>query len=326
MTRAEHGARRPPVTAAGRSPPVPPRLGGPWTCPPADVGAPPSGPTPRGPEPRGRDMEPFILPFAPEDLYRHVADRPGDPLPAPLDEAYVLLAGPGAAPASPPGAGDLLVRIAVGGAEVAEVTADDLQENDFARRVLDGDGRVPDGLALLRPRAGTDGNGDGGGASRDRTPVTVDADAAVPPFATAVRAAITAALLTPKQSAAAITWTTTNHDARSGVLPSEIATALDSYVDAAATHLAIQTFNAANPTAPVALGSGAVDAVLVERIHQFQRKVFADPAQHDGFAGQATLDALGLIARGGSFHDANQSNAAAQDVLNAHAAQVSSLS
>jgi len=54
--------------------------------------------------------------------------------------------------------------------------------------------------------------------------------------------------------------------------------------------------------------------------------VFADPAQHDGFAGQSTLDALGLIDRGGTFHNANQVNAPAQAVLNAHAAQISTLS
>jgi hypothetical protein len=130
-------------------------------------------------------------------------------------------------------------------------------------------------------------------------PVLVDSAAAVPPFDTAERAVVLEPLLTPAESASAVAWSTANHPAVSGIALADINAALGDYVDAAAVQAAILRLNTLDPARPIDATSPLTAPVVVECVHQFQRKCYLDPHQHDGKAGESTLDSLGLIARTG---------------------------
>ncbi|MGO9353331.1 MAG: hypothetical protein ACLP3C_21795 [Mycobacterium sp.] len=130
-------------------------------------------------------------------------------------------------------------------------------------------------------------------------PVPVDSTAAVPPFDIAERAVVLEPLLTPAQSASAVAWSTASHPAVSGIALADINAALGNYVDAAAVQAAILRCNALDPTHPIDASSPLIAPVIVECVHQFQRKCYLEPNQHDGKAGESTLDSLGLIARTG---------------------------
>ncbi len=157
----------------------------------------------------------------------------------------------------------------------------------------------------------------------DRTPVPVDAAAAVPPFDPAERAAVAEPLLSARESARAVSWNNSMHPAVSGVTLDEIRDALRSYVDAAAVQAAIGRRNQRDPASALDASTQATDAVLIECVHQFQRKCYSEQRKHDGLAGQSTLDSLGLIKRAGSgFHGGVRSNATAQQRLNKRDAQI----
>ena len=135
------------------------------------------------------DLEHAIrVSLGPDKLYREVVYRRGGPLCAWIDEAFVVLARPGESPNEPPEAGDLLVRVALGEPSLGHVALlsdstlappEALEatrvrseragpglyttvieggafphtlSDRFARRVLDGTGRMPLGQVLLRPR------------------------------------------------------------------------------------------------------------------------------------------------------------------------------
>lgn len=129
-------------------------------------------------------------------------------------------------------------------------------------------------------------------------PIITDSLLAVPAFLPAKRATV-GKLLTPAQSRAALRWNAEKHPRQSGVDPDSILAALQSYVDPAAIHDTIATYNSQNRTAPIKLGVKPVDAVFVEAIHQFQIKCYRDSKQHDGFAGPSALDSLGFWPRRG---------------------------
>ena len=206
---------------------------------------------------------------------------------------------------------------------------------DSARRVLDRTGRMPPGQLLLRPRPplqveppepaapNEPDEEDEIGIAEGSPGVAVDATAAVPPFTDAERRTVLEPLLTPRQSADAIAWTTKMHAAASGVSVTEIAAALASYVDPAAITAAIASHNKANPAKAIAPGTAPVDAAFVESVHQFQRKCYANGRDHDGRAGESTLDSLGLIARTAKvFRHADRTNTKAQKRLNARRSKV----
>jgi hypothetical protein len=122
----------------------------------------------------------------PDALYRHVAYRRDDPLPASIDQSYVIVARPGEVPRMRPDRGDILVRVALGErglAHVAVLSSPELvpwqaldaagmpheregpgsyapvvedgpwpHPDRFARRILDRYGCMPAGQLLLRPR------------------------------------------------------------------------------------------------------------------------------------------------------------------------------
>ncbi len=121
---------------------------------------------------------------------------------------------------------------------------------------------------------------------------------AIPRFADAVRTSV-GTLLTPAQSRTAMQWNAAQHPARSGVRPDAILAALLDYVEPGLINVSVMKYNAQHPRAQISVGSGPVNAVFVEAIHQFQRKCYADSRQHDGWAGPSVLDSLGLWPRPG---------------------------
>jgi subtilisin family serine protease len=276
----------------------------------------------------------FALGLAPAQIYRELLYRPGGRLSRLIERQFDVVARPGQHVTSGPRAGDVIVEVALGrpaGGTSAVLLdsrlsrerleggrgpgwyapARDIDSEGSARelRVLDAAGRMPTGHLLLRPRT-TDVleripvEHDFDEDPEATTPVPIDSAAAVPPFSSAERARVVQPLLSPKQSESAVAWSRRVHPATSGVSLDEIRNALDSYVDAAAVRAAL---------APTAATS---DAELVERVHQFQIKCYMDRREHDGRAGESTLDSLGLIARVGSgLRTADRGNAKAQERL-----------
>ncbi len=283
------------------------------------------------------------LALAPANAYREVLYRPEGSLSTTIDRRFAVLARPGERLSRPPRAGDVLVSVTLGrpgGGACAVLTESGLArrrasatdglagwyaratdavapDGPFDVRVLDTSGSVVPGRLLLRPRAASDVEPVTGEHEFDeldaeqRTGVPVDTAAAVPPFAAAERANVVQALLTSRQSERAVAWNASAHPAVSGVTLDEIRNALDRYVDAAAVRAAMGT-------------TGANDnAVLVERVHQFQVKCYTDRSAHDGQAGESTLDSLGLIARSGTgLRHADRGNAKAQERLRTRDGQV----
>jgi hypothetical protein len=149
------------------------------------------------------------------------------------------------------------------------------------------------------------------------TRVPVDIAAAVPPFDAAERANVLEPLLTPTESAAAVAWSTRMHPATSGVTFADISGALANYVDAPAVQAAIVRRNTLDPAHPIDATDTHAAPVIMECLHQFQRKCYLDPRQHDGKAGESTLDSLGLIVRTGpGMRGARRGHAGAQQRLN----------
>lgn len=138
---------------------------------------------------------------------------------------------------------------------------------------------------------------------------------AVPSFSAQARA-IVSPLLTPAESQAAIRWNARRHPAASGLEPADLLVALQQYVDLAAVQSAIDGYNAAHPSAPVAPGSAPVDRLFVEAVHQFQSKCYQDSHQRDGLAGSSVLDSLGFWPRKGLLSQA-ETNDWAQDWVKA---------
>ncbi|MER9255370.1 hypothetical protein NKI59_26920 [Mesorhizobium sp. M0598] len=132
---------------------------------------------------------------------------------------------------------------------------------------------------------------------------------AIPPFESDERRVIVTPLLTPNDNQAAFVWGAQRHPSVSGVGLGRIAAALESYVDFAAVKAAIAAANGAT--------SATDDAVLVEAIHQFQRKVYVDAAQCDGRCGESTLDSLGLYLGRPGLNQVDVANPTAQARLNA---------
>jgi len=156
-----------------------------------------------------------------------------------------------------------------------------------------------------------------------RASVAVDAAAAVPPFTAAERARVVEPLLSAQASAKAAAWNAAMHPASSGVTLGEIRAALGSYVDAAAVQATIGRQNSQHPSQLIDASSPVTDAVLAECVHQFQKKCYCDKRQHDGQAGESTLDSLGLVARTGPrFHGGLRRHARAQERLAQHDGQV----
>src|SRR3984893_388613 len=154
-------------------------------------------------------------------------------------------------------------------------------------------------------------------------PVPVDAAAAVPPFSPTEHATVVEPLLSARESAKALAWSKRAHPGISGVTLDEIRDALRSYVDPVAVQVAIDRQNKRESGDLIDASSPATDAVLVECVHQFQRKCYCERREHDGQAGESTLDSLGLIVRAGSgFRGADRGNATAQQRLNKHDGQI----
>lgn len=146
-------------------------------------------------------------------------------------------------------------------------------------------------------------------------PIPVNTAAAVPPFDIAERTVVVEPLLSPAESASAVAWSTASHPAVSGIAIADINAALGNYVDAAAVQAAILRRNTLDPAHPIDATSPLTAPVIVECIHQFQRKCYLDPQHHDGKAGESTLDSLGLIARPGMRTARKQNRDALQRLI-----------
>jgi Subtilase family len=278
----------------------------------------------------------YGLALAPANAYRELLYQPDGRLSNLIGQRFEIVARPGQSVSDPPRAGDVMLQVALGQpgrgscavlvgdglirkrasgarggsgwyAEARDaVTADD----SIQLRILDASGCMPPGQVLLRPRS-ADAIADVAVEhefeeedAEARTPVPIDVAAAVPPFDPAERAKVVQPLLSARAAEEAISWSRRVHPATSGVTLDEIRGALAAYVDPAAVQ--------------AALGESDVTtgAVLVECVHQFQVKCYLDPREHDGQAGESTLDSLGLIARIGSgLRHADRGNAKAQERL-----------
>ena len=287
-----------------------------------------------------------LLADQPALAYREYLYRPRGRLGRWVSDWFEPLAAPGQFLGQPPRAGDVLLEVILGRpgpGRCAVLAPGDVEPLAALRRLAPGQ-------LLLRPRPRTEisaplpaeqpADGDLGwftpladagpadeaeagpeaeydpGEAGDQAgaPVPVDAAAAVPPVTAAERATVTQPLLSPQASARAVAWNARMHPGASGVTLDQVRAALDSYVDAAAVRAALDRDGAAG---------SQPDAVLAECLHQFQRKCYREQREHDGRAGQSTLDSLGLIERGGpAFHGGLRHNARAQHRLNQHDTQV----
>ncbi len=261
----------------------------------------------------------FPLTLAPARVYREMLYRPAGRVSRWVDKRFALLARPGQPVSEPPQPGDVLLQVALGlpGRGRSSIVTDaTLSEHRTIRS-------LPPGQLWLRPRTivtMVDSSSEPESEVADaenRTPVTVDVAAAVPPFEQSRRATIVEPLLSPSASAKAVAWSQRMHPAVSGVTLDEIRDALRSYVDATAVQAAIEQQNRQRPTQPIDASNSATDAVLVECVHQFQKWCYLDKQEHDGQAGESTLDSLGLITRSGSgLRGADRANSNAQKRLN----------
>jgi hypothetical protein len=290
---------------------------------------------------------PFAL--APSRAYRELLYRPDGQLSHWIDTRFDIVARPGQRVSDPPQAGDIMLQVTLGqrGAGRCSILVDSslirqrssgahgapgwyaaardvaAAMNPLQRRILDPSGYLPPGQLLLRPRT-MDTVDDvatnhelGEDDTEDRTPVPVDVAAAVPAFEPTERTAVVEPLLSARESAKVVAWNSRVHPATSGVTLDDIRDALRLYVDAPAVQAAIDRQNKRNPGDPIDASSAATDAVLVECVHQFQKKCYCEKREHDGQAGESTLDSLGLIARAGSgLRGADRGNVRAQQRLN----------
>jgi peptidoglycan hydrolase-like protein with peptidoglycan-binding domain len=98
-------------------------------------------------------------------------------------------------------------------------------------------------------------------------------------------------LLTAAARNDAVRWTANTHPRTSGISPAQLRQAVSHYIGLAAVERRLS--DAGGP------GATTADGVLIEAIHQFQRRTYASARQHDGKAGPSTLDSLGLVSRTG---------------------------
>ncbi|MBM2620816.1 hypothetical protein JIG36_35485 [Actinoplanes sp. LDG1-06] len=246
-----------------------------------------------------------LLAAAPATAYREYLYRPGGRLARWIDDRFEVLARPGLPVRRPPRAGDVLLEVRLGAGSGRCRTLGPGEAGPG--RSNDG---LPPGQLLLRPRRPTTvtepqavepatvlEHAFGDDEAGPPAPAPVDTAAAVPPFAAAERSALARPLLSARQSAEAVAWTRRMHPAVSGVGPDDLRARLREYVDEAVVAAAVR---------------GDADAVLVESVHQFQIKCYRDPREHDGRAGESTLDSLGLVIRAGTgFRGADRGNARA---------------
>ena len=283
------------------------------------------------------------LPLAamPSSAYRELLYRPTGDIARWIRQRFDTVARPGEAPAEAPQPGDLVLTVALGRPGVGEcvvlagagltrrardgqqgsgwygkVTSPTSAAGPHEYRILDAAGRTPPGRLLLRRHSDFGGVAEFDAESPPAVPV--DTAAAVPPFNTAERAIVLEPLLTPTQSAAAVAWSTRMHPTTSGVTLDDIGGALTNYVDATAVQAAIVRRNTQDPAHRIDASAPLAVPVIVECVHQFQRKCYLDLNQHDGQAGESTLDSLGLIARTGpGMRGARRRHDGAQQRLNA---------
>ena len=291
-----------------------------------------------------------LLSNAPATAYREYLYRPRGQLGRWVSDWFETLATPGQTLGRPPREGDVLLEVILGRpgpGRCAVLAPADVEPLAALRRLAPGQlllrPRQPAGISVPQPveppadgdlgwfSASGPADGPDGPDSPDgpdgpeteydageadpqpATPVSVDSAAAVPPFTDAERAVITRPLLSAAASAQAVDWNARMHPAASGVTLDDIRAALGSYVDASAVQAALGGDG----------GSSPADAVLAECLHQFQRKCYREQREHDGRAGQSTLDSLGLIERSGpGFHGGLRHNARAQHRLSLHDAEV----
>ncbi|MGD9045946.1 MAG: S8 family serine peptidase, partial [Desulfobacterales bacterium] len=131
----------------------------------------------------------YLSTITPEQIYSEIISNRGGPIAAMLDENFAVLARPGETPEVSPQAGDVLLRVALGEAGLGHVAllsdsalwpyeqlADapfeseshrpglyatvieggafpHTEANQFARRILDSENKMPSGQILLRPYA-----------------------------------------------------------------------------------------------------------------------------------------------------------------------------
>ena len=133
-----------------------------------------------------------------------------------------------------------------------------------------------------------------------------EAEAAVTPFSAAERANL-GPLLPARANHDALASNLREHPRRSNVEPASIRAAVELYVDLDAVRQAIAAHDQANSSSPIARGTPPFDAVLVEAMHQFQRKCYFETERIHGRVDGTTLDSLGFVkdrARRG-LHRAN---------------------
>lgn len=167
-------------------------------------------------------------------------------------------------------------------------------------RRKDAAGRVPKGLRVLA----RDGKLRRTLADFADELVFADPALAVPPFTDDERRVVLEPLLPQAANDAALAWNQQRHPNVSGVNLTRIAATLDAYVDSGSVKAAI----VAARGAPAA----TANAVLVEAIHQFQRKTYAASSQHDGRCGESTLDNLGLYLGRPGLNQVDVANPTAQ--------------
>jgi hypothetical protein len=119
-------------------------------------------------------------------------------------------------------------------------------------------------------------------------PNWIDEAAAQPAFPPPARDSIEP-LLEAKRVRDASQWNSARHPGKSGIDTNELRTRLERYLNGAAIEKAMRSSSALKD---LLVDPSAVLAVLA---HQFQQKVYASAAFHDGKIGEGTLDALGFV-------------------------------
>jgi uncharacterized protein YcbK (DUF882 family) len=130
-------------------------------------------------------------------------------------------------------------------------------------------------------------------------PVIPDPYLAIRSFTAQQRSAIETPVLNSKSSKVSLNWNQQYHPKKSGVDPADLRHALQNYIDFSKVEQAIRGYNKQNPATPIMPGKHPIDAVLIEAIHQFQKKCYAEKSMWDGKAGPSVLDSLGLWQRKG---------------------------
>lgn len=235
---------------------------------------------------------------------------------------FAVLAGPGQSLAARLHVGDLLLKVPLGRAqsggdsyvitnptlsrrrsnqegspagwyvEVKDATGSLSSKESL---LLDPQGCVVPGQLVLRSRRCRCEERTAGGepSLEEVAPVQlgrVDASLAIPSFSETERQKIITPLLSKEQLAKAVAWNDNMHPKVSGISLEKIGAALDSYSNPSSVEAAVAGQQAKN-------SSPSTQALLAERIHQFQSKCYSEQVMQDGFAGPSTLDSLGFMDR-----------------------------